>query len=1054
MATVATTTVGNPLQYPAETQLDWQTQHPPIDSGSSTGHLYALVPATTANQYDFYRSTNNGSSWALRTSRTRASIVEHGVIHIDRSGYLHWVYRTNESSQDRVYYRRYDSNLDSWSAELLLHSASNGGSAGSALGGLDFVTVNYSGTWQTGFVAIGATISGKHGVVLSGVTAGPGVAPYLNQNTFAGGRQWTANTGTGRVTPSVELEHSGNGKSSGWPNVWVTFGRTQLWVLKLAWTGFGWTTPTNPTSITEVFTARDYAPARWTGTRLMAARMNGDSTVVTYERNRSNTSTTTRSTPTHPQGVIRSMGLGYNSITQDVRVYAVGTSNSTVYYVDYIRASATWSGWSQVSATAILGAAVDNYSIRRGTAFNNRADVLLAHSTPTPNTIVNSQLSLAYAPFAPTWDLSGAAYTNGGAADVAAGLLLNWAFSDPDEVNEAQTAYALSRQVGSDTVEYWRASDGTWQSTEQKNSTATTQVTLPAGFVDRFTGGVAGWGAFDGAVTANTVQQRSGGGSALQTTSGTPAQSTLRSPAIAVSPSTSYSAELWALSVGGYSNVFLAIDWYTSGMVYITTTGSAPAALSAGVWGRRNFTGSSPVNAAFAQFGITIGSNPPNGTQIYVDDASFGPTPTPWGAGSDLNHTYRVKTWDSADVASAYSEPLVIVPSAKVNPTITAPTPAQVVAGSSVTVTWTVAEQTGYRVRLLQGSDAVHDSGWVGSTTTMSYDVPYVLADNTAWTAEVTTRNAEGLTGDAVTQAFTTDYVEPPAPTLTVTPLPGQGVIRVKVANNETTSAFVAAGTAAHADNTTLNPGLPAGLATDDLLLELAAIRNSGTGTPNTPTPGYSVAATFGNLGLFRKAAGGGEGAPSQAFTGGVVGATTSAQTAAFRRAGSALIGTPVTQLNGSAQNIAYPGFTPGADNCVVILAVWKQDDSTTVSAPAGFLPIGHASSTTGDDQTIAWWYQIQTAATAIGSGTITVTGGAAAISRAVWVALSGIPSVLINAIARRVVGDTGEGSPLDDAVVVDGQVDDFRALSGVAYEYRATATGGNGTSIQGAWTP
>lgn len=1050
MATVATTTAANPFQYPAETLVDWQIQAPPYTSGNNTGHLYAMVASTTANQYDVYRSTNNGGSWSLRTSRTRASIADVGCIHINRAGFLTWIYRTNESSQDRVYHRRYDSANDTWSAELLLHSASNGGVAGAALGGMDYSDVSYQSLWITGFAAIGATIGGKHALVLSGVTAGPGVAPYLNQNTFAGPRIWSTNTGTGRITPSVDMEHAADGKNSTWPNMWVTFGRTQLWVLKLSWTGAGWTTPSAPTAMSSSFAARDSVPARWTGSRLMAARLNGDSTCVVYERNRANTSTTERSTPTHPQGVIRSMGLGYNSITQDVRVYGVGTSDSTLYYVDYVRASATWSGWSQVSATAILGAGVDNYQIRRGSAFNNKVDVLLAHATPTPNTIVNTQLSLAYAPFAPTWDLSAGTYTDGGASDVAASLLLNWTFNDPDTVNDAQTAYALSRQIGVDPVEYWRASDSTWQATEQKNTSATTQVTLPGGFVDRFDGGVAGaWTPSNSTFVASTAQSRSGGTSALLTSVGTPLVASAHYVEFPVTPTTSYSAELWGYSVAGYSAFLATINWYTSGHVYISTSSSPSSALAAGVWGRRSITAAAPGTAAYATVGPTIGASPPAATAVYVDDVSFGATPTPWAAATDAAHAYRVKTWDATDVASVYSAALTVIPSTQVNPTITFPPDSGTVNEARVTVTWTVAEQTAFRVALYIFGVVQSDSGKIQSTAT-SYEIPMdVVPFN--WSVIVWTWNSEGLVSSPVQSNFAVVFVAPPAPTLTVTPLPASGIMRVAIANPDP-AVYVDDGTAANADNATVVPALPTGLAVTDLLLELAAIRNSGTGTPNTPA-GYAVVVAFANMAIFAKAASSSEAAPSQSFTGGVAGATTSAQTAAFTRAGTTVLGTPATQLNGSAQNIAYPGLTPGSDDCIILLAVWKQSVNTGMTTPAGFTPIANTSSALGSGQSMAWYFQIQTAATAISSGTITVSGGVSAISRAVVAAVSGVPPVTANSLFRRIVG-TVDSVPVGTDIAPDGSVDDWRVLSGVPYEYQAVAVGANRTSSQGAWTP
>lgn len=195
------------------------------------------------------------------------------------------------------------------------------------------------------------------------------------------------------------------------------------------------------------------------------------------------------------------------------------------------------------------------------------------------------------------------------------------------------------------------------------------------------------------------------------------------------------------------------------------------------------------------------------------------------------------------------------------------------------------------------------------------------------------------------------------------------------------TATFVAAGTADHDDNAAVTPGLPAGLVADDRLVELTAIRNTA-GVPGVPA-GYGDLWTASNLAARSKVATGSESVPTQSFTGGVAGASTSAQLAAFR--GCAIThGAIQVQVNGSAQNIATPALTPQQHNSVIIWAGWKQDDWTSVTPPAGSTEIGEPSTTLGDDQGITWAYQIQTTATAVPTGSFTVTGGAAAISYAV----------------------------------------------------------------------
>lgn len=213
------------------------------------------------------------------------------------------------------------------------------------------------------------------------------------------------------------------------------------------------------------------------------------------------------------------------------------------------------------------------------------------------------------------------------------------------------------------------------------------------------------------------------------------------------------------------------------------------------------------------------------------------------------------------------------------------------------------------------------------------------------------------------------------------------------------TPTYVAAGTVAHADNASVTPGLPVGIQAGDLLLIWAAIRNSGTGTVNTPT-GYTALLTSGNVGVYARYATGSDVAPTVSAAGGVAGATMSAQMAAFRNVGRT-VHASTAQLNSSAQDIAYPELSIERANCVVLYLGWKADDWTSVTSPG--TEIGEPDTTTGDDQGLVWAYSIQTTATSTAAGSFTVTGGAAAISRGAVVALAS--DVQTATVARAVNG-------------------------------------------------
>jgi len=214
-----------------------------------------------------------------------------------------------------------------------------------------------------------------------------------------------------------------------------------------------------------------------------------------------------------------------------------------------------------------------------------------------------------------------------------------------------------------------------------------------------------------------------------------------------------------------------------------------------------------------------------------------------------------------------------------------------------------------------------------------------------------------------------------------------------------TPATFVAAGTVAHANNASVTPSLPAGVAANDLLIIFAAIRNSGTGTPVAPT-GYTRLPIFGstdNAQVFAKVHSGTESDPTVTFNSGVANADTSAQMCAFRSMPISLpdladivLAPANTQLNASAQNVAVPALSlkpyPGQ---VVLAFGWKQDDWTSVTSPTGFTEIGEPDTTTGDDQGITWGYRIDTTPAVVSDASFTVTGGAAAISRSAVAALA-----------------------------------------------------------------
>lgn len=200
-------------------------------------------------------------------------------------------------------------------------------------------------------------------------------------------------------------------------------------------------------------------------------------------------------------------------------------------------------------------------------------------------------------------------------------------------------------------------------------------------------------------------------------------------------------------------------------------------------------------------------------------------------------------------------------------------------------------------------------------------------------------------------------------------------------------ATYIGAGAFATGNNASLVPALPGSIADGDTLLCYATIRNSGTGTVGTAPSGWQTLLSFGNIAILGKVYATGDTAPTVTFSGGVANADTTAQIAAFRNLPLNVVAS-ATQLNGSAQNVAYPALTVPNNASVVIVAGWKQDDSTGYAQLAGMTEIGETNPTAGDDASAAWDYVIQTTASNISASSFTVSGGASAISRGITLSL------------------------------------------------------------------
>jgi hypothetical protein len=627
-ALTTTTSAGGAYGYPPGSCMD---------RAVDTGNLW-MVMRTTATTVAVYRSTDNGVSWGSQGSFTRTGLYDIGEMRIDNAGdHLHIVMQVNESSLDKLYYKRIDIRSGSASfatGEILLNSAA-------ATTARDYwysaAIVAYKNPDNTFAIVVGGAFHSPSfsGTFFYGVSIRNDsvLTTYTNDGILSPQRRYhVTGDDTAGITLSMDLEHNGDGITTTTPNIWAAFQIHGIaYCIKFTWQGYktGWATPSIGVVVASGRLAIRDLPARWDGTRFIIMSTNPtDSTKMDiFERNTSNTSSVKRTSPTHPNpspGINANM-LSYNHITKDFRLFAVGAG--VLYYVDYIRATNTWQTWTVANATAPI---TSEWGLKRGTYGTNQYDVYVQTGT-TPWTLSTYILAVNFAPTAPTWitGSAGTPVTNGAAFDVSVSLVLDWVFNDPN-ATDTQGSFALSRQIGAATIQYWRTSDSTWQAAEVQNTSATSALTLTTG------------------------------------------------------------------------------QW--------------------------------------------LGA----------------------GGAADLAHVYKVKTWDAAGSPSVYSAGLSVIPSTRVDPTLTAPTAAQILNTGIVTATWTVTEQSAYRITLTNSATTaiVHDSGFRTDPTpltpaVLTYAVPVILPDGFAGSLTLQSKNAEGLTSVTRTVAFTVDFVEPVAPLIT-----------------------------------------------------------------------------------------------------------------------------------------------------------------------------------------------------------------------------------------------------------------------------------------------
>lgn len=525
MATVGTTTTANSLAGPGTPSIARRMDAAPT-------YLYTVVQSNSTT-VTVFRSIDSGTSWSTYMSFTKTGLQEISNVVIDASRFLHIAYRVSTGTADTIWYRRAGLSSNTWSPEIQVSgSPANGGVAGSRFQAVGIAVVrNSNGTYA---IIVGASYQdaagGNHGIYLHGVSIKNDTATtiYSNNGIITGTRSWFSTGIVGRQGFSIELEHNGDGFTSSTPNAWVVWGRSEIRMVKVAWVSstVGWQGPSSPVVVRSTLaTAQNNMAGRWDGTQWLIPVQNPDDTdtVRVYQRNKANTTTTTYDSPTHPQGVITVCAITYDNTTKNFRIFAVGTSAATIYYVDYTRATGVWGTWTLLSATVPVA---NEWNLRAGgNTMNAKYDIVLQSGTVSPWTITHIAQSTSTPPSIATFITAGAAYANGGAANVSAALPLSWTFSDVDP-GQTQGSYALSRQIGAGAVAYYNATTLTWGASEVQNTSSTAGVTLASAWgVDadpNYTYKVKVW---DSAGTAS-----SGYSQALVLTPSTPVNPTVTAP--------------------------------------------------------------------------------------------------------------------------------------------------------------------------------------------------------------------------------------------------------------------------------------------------------------------------------------------------------------------------------------------------------------------------------------------------------------------------------------------------------------------------------------------
>jgi hypothetical protein len=264
--TTVTTTAGGAFSFPPSTLME---------RAMDTGYLWIAL-RTTDTTIAIYRSIDNGLTWTFGTSFTRTGLYDIGDICIDQAGdMIHMVYLVNESSFDKLYYKRIDIRSGTpvpASGELTVTSGSNGGTARSYWYSASIY--GYKNPDSTYSVLIpGAFHQASYsGIYIYGVSVKSDAAAFAtskNDGLVHSTHQYRiAGDDSGGITVTRDVEHNGDGYTTNTPTLWLSFQiHSNAYTLKLPWQGYrtGWSSPTVASYVAKSRTSVRDLPARWDG---------------------------------------------------------------------------------------------------------------------------------------------------------------------------------------------------------------------------------------------------------------------------------------------------------------------------------------------------------------------------------------------------------------------------------------------------------------------------------------------------------------------------------------------------------------------------------------------------------------------------------------------------------------------------------------------------------------------------------------------------------------------------------------------------------------------